>query len=412
MHLHSAALTLAGLAEGLRLALAALIAAYHESAEPGTLRATLPLAGRTVVERQARLAAAVGAGPIIIVVERIPADLAGALERLRRARVPILVARNPEEAAAAIDPSDRLLLIADGAVGEGSQLERLARAEDSMVLTVPDSAFGELYERIDAASRWSGLAMVDGAMLRETAGMLRDWDLQSTLLRRALQSGARHETVDGPVAILDSLADLGGLERQIVASAGEIRGSWASWLLAPIERAATQLLMTGPVGSSVVGTAAALLTGLGAVAFWYAWQWTGMVPVLLATPLEGIAARLARLRMQDDVERSWWSHLLPFVSGGALAGLSYALAPANGWGMILLAFTTLAFLVALRIETEGRKLRGSVFLAERRGMTWLMLPFAILGAWAAGLVALFVYAAGSFFWAQHQAHSAFARKKD
>ena len=36
------------------MALAALIAAYHESAEPGLLRATLPLAGRTVIERQAR----------------------------------------------------------------------------------------------------------------------------------------------------------------------------------------------------------------------------------------------------------------------------------------------------------------------------------------------------------------------
>ena len=39
------------------MALAALIAAYHESGEPGHLRATLPLAGRTVIERQARLAA-------------------------------------------------------------------------------------------------------------------------------------------------------------------------------------------------------------------------------------------------------------------------------------------------------------------------------------------------------------------
>ena len=394
------------------MALAALIAAYHESAEPGALRATLPLAGRTVVERQARLAAAAGAAPIVIFVERLPPALGAALDRLRRDRIPVQVARSAEEAAAAIDPADRLLLIADGAVADATQLVRIARAEDAVVLTVPDSGHGELYERIDAASRWGGLAAVDGAMLRETAAMLRDWDLQSTLLRRTLQAGARHLAADGPVSILDSPGDLAGLERQILASAGEIHGSWASRLLGPLERAATYGLMAGRLGPNALGVTAALLTGLGAAALAYRWFWTGLVLMLLATPLDGIAERLARLRMQDDIRRSWWCHLLPVLAGAGLAALSYALAPVHGWGMVLLAFTTLAFLIAQGIETEGRELRGSLFLAEPKGMVWLMLPFAVFGAWHAGLATLFAYAAASFFWAQHQAHPALARGPD
>ena len=48
------------------MALTALIAAYHESAEAGALRSTLPLAGRTVIERQVRLAAAAGADRIVV----------------------------------------------------------------------------------------------------------------------------------------------------------------------------------------------------------------------------------------------------------------------------------------------------------------------------------------------------------
>ena len=139
------------------MALSALIAAYHESAEPGALRATLPLAGRTVLERQVRLAAAAGAVKIIVLVERMPPALTAALDRLRRDRVPLHVARSAEEAAEAVDPNDRLLLIADGAIAETSQLERLARAEGPLVLTVPDAAFGEIHERIDATSRWAGL---------------------------------------------------------------------------------------------------------------------------------------------------------------------------------------------------------------------------------------------------------------
>jgi hypothetical protein len=108
----------------MRVALSALIAAYHESAEPGSLRATLPLAGRTVIERQVRLAAAAGASPIIILVERMPAALTAALERLRRDRPAVQLARTVEEAAEAIDPGDRLLLIADGAVADQNQLAR------------------------------------------------------------------------------------------------------------------------------------------------------------------------------------------------------------------------------------------------------------------------------------------------
>ncbi len=388
------------------MALAALIAAYHESGEPGHLRATLPLAGRTVVERQARLAAAAGANPVVILVERMPAALGAAIDRLRRDRLPVLVARSAEEAAEAVDPFDRLLLIADGAVAGGAQLARLAAADGAAVLTVPDGGYGELYERIDAASRWAGLAAIDGALLRETAGMLRDWDLQSTLLRRTLQAGARHLAAEGAVAILDRDADLAALERRILDSADGGRGGWADRILAPVERAVTGTVMASRISSQVIGLAAALLTALGAVSFWLGWYWIGLIKLLAATPLEGIAVRLARLRMQDGVRQSWWSYLLTLFAGAALVILAYGLAAAHGWGMVLLAFVTLAFLVALAVETEGRAIRGAVFLAERKGMILLMLPFAALGMWPAGLAALAAYAAASFFWAQRQIHAA------
>ena len=97
---------------------------------------------------------------------------------------------------------------------------------------------------------------------------------------------------------------------------------------------------------------------------------------------------------------------MPLFAGAALVILAYDLAAARGWGMVLLAFTTLAFLAALAIETEGRRVRGALLLAERKGMIWLMLPFAAFGLWHAGLAVLFAYAAASFFWAQREAHAA------
>lgn len=394
------------------MALAALIAAYHESAEGGALRATLPLAGRTVIERQVRLAARAGATKIVVLVERMPAELAQALDRLRRERLPVHIARSAEDAAELIDPSQRLLLIADGAVTDASELAQLAEGDGTTILTVPDSRFGELYERIDATSRWGGVAAVEGSLLRATADMLRDWDLQSTLLRRAIQAGAQHVAADAPVAIIDGANDIAALEKRIVAHAAEARGSWTSRALAPIERVLTSFVMASPLTPPIIGTAAAVLTALGAGAFAWGWYWAGLALLLVATPLEGTALRLARLRMQEDAGRSWWSNLIPaFVSAGVVA-LSYGLAPVDGWGVVLLALMVILFLVAQRIETGGREIRGALLLADRKGLTWLLLPFALFGAWTAGLSVLFAYAAGSFFWAQHQSHHGTARRQD
>ena len=394
------------------MALTALIAAYQESNEPGgPLRAILPLAGRTLLERQARLAVGAGAARILILVERVPPELLAAVDRLRRAGLAVLLARGAAEAADQIDPSDPLLLIADGFIGDESHLTRIAAAAPLALLTVPDSRVDDRFERIDADSRWAGLALVDGALLRDTAAMLRDWDPQSTLLRRAVQAGARllsirGEPADAHLTIAERAADLSQAHRGIVDRASSGRGDWIShYLLGPVERAATYALMGGRVTPRTIGLAAMLLTGLGFVAFVWHMLWLGLALMLLATPLDGIAERLARLRLEDPVSRSWWYHLLPALAGAALLALGLSLARAHGWGAVLLASAIILFLLAQRFEVEGRAIGGLIFLAERKGLVWLLLPFALASLWLVGLFALLAYAVGSFFWAQRSVHA-------
>ena len=125
---------------------------------------------------------------------------------------------------------------------------------------------------------------------------------------------------------------------------------------------------------------------------------------MLSTPLDDIGDRLATLRMQVRRENSWTIYLLPAFSAAALLALGYALSLFNGWGCLVLAVTILAFQGALWLEIVDREIEGKIFLAERKGMIWLMLPFAITGNWVPGLLALALYACGSFFWAQRQVH--------
>ena len=147
-------------------------------------------------------------------VERQPSDLEAAIARLRAEGLDILIARNASEAAKAVQATDRILLMADGLLADDAQVERIVASEGACLLTVPDLRFDDRFERIDAESRWGGLAMIDGQTLKHTAAMLQDWDLQSTLLRRAVQGGARQIGLAGDPAnvrliVAETGADLG-----------------------------------------------------------------------------------------------------------------------------------------------------------------------------------------------------------
>ena len=394
------------------MTLAALIAAYHEADDAGGgLRATLQVAGRTLLERQVRLAVAAGSDPVVVVVERVTAELSAALDGLRAEGVAIVLARSAEEAAAAVDSSDRVLLVGDGLVAPEAVIARLVALDGPAILVVPDLRVDDRYERIDAQSRWAGLALIDGDMLKQTASMLRDWDLQSTLLRRAVQAGARQISVRGEAEdelplVAETSEDLVELEAQIVAGAHVRTTDWVSrYLLGPVERLATGALMPTAVTPTALGLGATLLMGLAGLAFGKGWLGLGMGFLLLATPLDGIAERLGSVRLQGTKGPSWWGALLPAIAAGVLLILAFSLAETRGWGCVALAGAIIAFMVALRIEAAGREVPGRPWLADPKGMIWLMLPFAVAGSWATGLAALAFYAGASFFWTQRHAHA-------
>ena len=397
------------------MALAALISATREAREPGVaLRATFGLAGRTLVERQARLAAGAGASLIVILVETVPAELVQAVERLRKEGLEVVTARTAAEASAAVPPGFRLMLIADGFVGARSHIERLMETDRPVLLAVTDRGFDEKFERIDGDLRWAGLAVVDGDLLRDAALMPSDWDVQSTLLRRALQTGVKplplvDEREAAELAIVERRQDFAELQRRILAGATSGPRNWFSrFVLAPIERIVTSGIMTSPTTPAAIGSAGALLAGASVAAFFFDWRWAGLLLLLLATPLEGIAIRLSRLRLQALRKHVWWRLLQPVFVSAALIALGQALTALWSWGVLLLAAMTIVFMIALLHEVQGRTVRGAVLLANQPSLIFLMLPFALIGRWGVGIAVLFTYAAASFFWAQYQVH----RKQD
>ncbi|MEO7634940.1 MAG: NTP transferase domain-containing protein, partial [Sphingomicrobium sp.] len=167
----------------------ALIGAYQE-VDSGGLRALFPLAGRTLVEYQVRCAASAGAAPIVVVVERVPQALQDAFERLRLDGLAVIAVSDVHDAVSRFEAGAPILLIGDGIAPTAELVAALTELGEPAVVTVPDDDAHQAFERIDSGARWAGVAVVDQHLLGSTAAMLGDWDLQSTVLRRAIQEGA------------------------------------------------------------------------------------------------------------------------------------------------------------------------------------------------------------------------------
>ena len=251
------------------MALGALIGAYQED-DSGGLTALLPLAGRTLVEYQVRCAAAAGASPIVVLVERIPLALNQAFERLRREGLSPVLVSDGSEAATRFEASELIMVIGDGVAPPLQLVTGLEDEQEAIILTVPDDETHEDFERIDGVSRWSGVALVEGRMLGATAAMLGDWDLPSTLLRRSLQAGARLIPVasDHEPSLARNPGALERFERSLIGNSRTPRTDLASrYVLPPVEDFATEKLMETRVQPDWLVLGALVLTAGSSLRF-------------------------------------------------------------------------------------------------------------------------------------------------
>jgi hypothetical protein len=240
--------------------------------------------------------------------------------------------------------------------------------------------------------------------------MLGDWDLQSTLLRRTLQEGARrvHATeVGGDPLLADSADDLQDFQRRLLAGSRGARPDWVSrYVLPPIEEFATEQLMRHQIPPMSLMWGAVGLTLAAAFCFGKGWLGAGLVVMIFGLPLDLIASRLAALRLRPLPVRLLSRQALWPAAGIALLALGWwEMRNNSGWGALATAVAAGAFAEAARIERTGTA-DGELWLMSRRSAVVAAVPFALAGAWTSYLVGLLAYAAVSFFIIQHVRHNA------
>lgn len=303
-------------------------------------RTLLPVAGQSLIEYQVRIARAAGAGHIAILVDRIPAGLVAAFDRLRDDGIDIDIARDAREAADRIHPDERLLVVAGGLVAARGVVDRMAEAPVSTLLTLPDSPESVHFERIDANDRWAGLALLNGQLLRDTAAMLGDWTLGPTLLRAALQAGAartRHE--GGGVALVRNEQDATSIAHFLAS--GGVEGAeafWPSQVVEPIVRRLLPKLIGVSVPLQAVLALPLALLGAALVFGALGWEAAGFAAFLVAGFPAAIGKALADIAARPDRPLYWANEAKRPVLLALMMFAGWAVGRSSGgeWGPIAL----------------------------------------------------------------------------
>lgn len=380
------------------MSLIALIAVYEDSPSGGGPRALIPLAGTTLLEHQARRARVAGADRVMLLIGQRPPAFDAALARLRADGIAVSLIEGIVAAAERVPPEDRLLLIADGCLADQGLLDRMARAPVPSIATIADAPDRAPYERIDAAQRWAGLALIDGARLIATAGMIGEWDPVSTLLRRTVQEGAaRIDGGDVPPLLGNDAAALAGAERRLIGGTRPIAQGWAArWIDAPLAELLLPVLMRRRIDPLPLAGGGAGLAVAAGIAAAIGWLGPALILLLLSGIMATTAARLALV--QARIVRHATALHIARLAGAALAvgGLARLLSAQSGqWGWWLMAGLLIGALAALhgerRIATAVSAAPEPVWLASAEGLPWALVPFALAGWWGAGLAAAVGY---------------------
>lgn len=227
------------------------------------LRALLPMAGMTVIEQQAEAARQAGAVRLLLLVDGVPSALAETCDRIRARGLPVDLVRDSGDVLRLAEEANRLLLVGDAIIASATAWRSIVAARSPTLLVTDDSSTTQALERIDAETRWAGLALLDSGSLTALAQCPPDWDPQLFLFRAAVQSGVdrldwdESQFVSGDMAVASSGSVIAALESRAMAQT-DVRepGLGRRWTMGPLVR-----LAAGPLlGQHASGKTARLLS--------------------------------------------------------------------------------------------------------------------------------------------------------
>lgn len=375
--------------------------------DDGPLRATLIFAGQTLVEYQARQAAEAGAGHISIHVSAVTPALSRSIDRLIADGINVSLVRSPAELRQTIPPGTDILLVGDGIVARQSWYAEMAFRGAPVLLVVNDHLTLPQFERIDARHRWAGLARLNHEQLLgtlETLDDLADWDLQSTLLRYAVQAGGDRALVSdealfqGDVVLIQSQGAADSAEQHFLPVQSQLatgQGWVEHYIFRPFADRMVPMLLRQQVEPSPVRVSSAAFAAMALIMATYGITWPSLLLFLVTLAGEYVADAMAKV-VRRPGERGWTGYMCPVLVllGVAVLGSHWPISKADGqFTGVYLACSILIVELAIRTgKTQGKSPWALCSLASA---LVLLLLFRLAGALELGFACVSLYALGS-----------------
>ncbi len=372
-----------------------LIAALRRSEDAG-LRATLPLAGRSVLAWQAALLQSLGAERVLCLTDSTTAsgDVLQLQHVLETGGTSFHALKGFAAIPALVRAEDDLIILADGLVPDPAVVRAVLGGEGALTRAVATissdhplaAAHPEDFERIDAARCWAGVLAMRGAPVQQLADMPADADAISLLLRLALQAGtptrdlAARELVPERWRLAESTAAVAKRESDLVARAAppaDWRAPGIALASALVRASVPRGLAQGGLVAGGLGLAlllgAVLLAAFGPAAAALAMAAAGAFGAQVSLGFTGIASRLRR---EEPAARA--SAVLG-AGVDILASLTlwFALAPWPEWKPLAVLGAVLFGLARLVARTPDSPLGRSV--PDRTSLLLLLALTAMVG---------------------------------
>jgi len=374
--------------------LAGLIFAVEEAeGRPGTLMATLPFGGMTLLEYQARLLFGAGVEQVLVAVGKMTPALLAAVNRAAKRHPRIEIVRSAEEAAEKIAPGAMVLVMADGLVTTDPVMDKMATAGGEALLVTDDPTSPAAIERLDMRDSWAGIARITLDQLGQIAQMPEDYDFQSALLRVAAQSGAEHIPLTagwlkGGHAVEHSVDGLAARNTGVLAALTERRTDWADrWVFTRAARLALPELVGRNVPGWAVSIAGGVISAGSLIVTAVGWVGAGAVVSLLGTATLATGAAMAVLRGEDKrAELLEWAIFALFALIALLTGWAEYGAALSTTPPVLALVAAAAQLLVERVPARPRR-----WWASPSAHLLVLTPFALAGFATIGLAAVAIY---------------------
>ena len=315
---------------------------------------------------QLRRAWLAGARHAVAFVERVTPTLLETVDLLRAEGMTVDIARSVSDAAEFIHPDEEVLLLPARHIIAPAQMMALAESPAPHLLCVRDEANNAAFELIDPTARWTGFAKINGGLVRRTAAMVGDWDLASTLLRRAVQEGATRTTLTPDeqardLRTLTSVLDAHRVGRALVGETPHERAGWGThWLLAPLARPLGRLLGDAGLEGRWVTLMGFMLFAIAAAAALAGWIVASLCVLLMAQMVDLAGAIVTRAGAAGDPYGRWRFPVRAVAASAVVLAMGTTLMLRTGqWGCVLLAGTAIVttWLGAQLIRDDERAAR-------------------------------------------------------